>query len=274
MVLKKTSYDPLIAHWDAECDISDIVRQPVAGARSNKQGEDDRIDIRQGDCGNSVGESRAAAGKSFADKYPILAGEWHPTLNAGIDPYALYSSSATTAWWLCPTCGYEWQSQVRTRALHKTGCPKCVRLKQSTRACATEKTEKTPEGPLMVYPMTESVGLLHPDLMVWWHPVANHDLNPFLLPTTYRNAVWWLCPTCGYEWQSIIGVAAGCNGVCPACRDMRKRHKAKSVLCIETGEVYSSDRLAAAVLGIKPGAMARACREHQEVAGLHWRYTS
>ena len=33
--------------------------------------------------------------------------------------------SGYNAWWLCPVCGNEWQSQINTRVGQKTGCKKC-----------------------------------------------------------------------------------------------------------------------------------------------------
>ena len=65
---------------------------------------------------------------SFAELYPELAKEWHPTLNGQLTPDKVKPHSDIKAWWICPVCRKEYQTAVghRTRG---TGCPECGRLK-------------------------------------------------------------------------------------------------------------------------------------------------
>ncbi len=61
---------------------------------------------------------------SFAELYPALAEEWHPTKNGELTPDKVKSRSDIKVWWICPTCGYEYYTMVSHR-VDGTGCPKC-----------------------------------------------------------------------------------------------------------------------------------------------------
>ena len=62
---------------------------------------------------------------SLATKYPEIAKQWHPTKNGELTPSMFLCGSSYNAWWLCPVCGNEWQSQINTRVGQNTGCKKC-----------------------------------------------------------------------------------------------------------------------------------------------------
>ena len=63
---------------------------------------------------------------SFADEYPEVAKEWHPTKNEDLTPSMFRSGSSFLAWWLCPVCGYEWKASLYSRS-QGSGCEKCSR---------------------------------------------------------------------------------------------------------------------------------------------------
>lgn len=62
---------------------------------------------------------------SFADKFPDLAKEWHPTKNIGLSPNMFKPYSDKKVWWICKTCGYEYESTVGHRA-YGSACKKCA----------------------------------------------------------------------------------------------------------------------------------------------------
>ncbi len=64
------------------------------------------------------------AGRSFADRFPDLAAEWHPSRNGDLPPTAVAPFSGKRVWWQCPHCGNEWQAAVSGRASGK-GCSTC-----------------------------------------------------------------------------------------------------------------------------------------------------
>lgn len=61
---------------------------------------------------------------SFADKYPELAKEWHPTKNGTAKPTMFKPKSDFKFWWICRECGYEFEQSLIHRA-NGCGCPKC-----------------------------------------------------------------------------------------------------------------------------------------------------
>jgi very-short-patch-repair endonuclease len=66
---------------------------------------------------------RASTEHNLALKHPEIAAEWHPTKN-DLHPAEVTPASSQIAWWLCER-GHEWKTDVGTRTLQGTGCPKC-----------------------------------------------------------------------------------------------------------------------------------------------------
>jgi hypothetical protein len=64
---------------------------------------------------------------SFATQHPHVALYWHPTKNAPLMPWQLFSSDARRVWWQCDQ-KHEWQAQVTNRAKKRGGCPICHSL--------------------------------------------------------------------------------------------------------------------------------------------------
>ncbi|MVU76002.1 hypothetical protein GPX89_01940 [Nocardia sp. ET3-3] len=66
--------------------------------------------------------SRPEPGKSFADKYPTIALQWHPNRNGTLTPDQVRPASNKLVWWICHK-GHEWSARVaRRRSLR---CPDC-----------------------------------------------------------------------------------------------------------------------------------------------------
>ena len=51
-----------------------------------------------------------------------------------------------------------------------------------------------------------------------------------------------------------------------------KNHRAKAVICIETGEVFGSASEAANSLGVKNVSLTEACRMGHKCKNKHWKY--
>ncbi len=64
---------------------------------------------------------------SLQDKFPKIAKEWHPTKNGNLEPSMFKAGTDHKVWWLCPTCGNEYEAAINKRATKNkpTGCPKC-----------------------------------------------------------------------------------------------------------------------------------------------------
>lgn len=62
----------------------------------------------------------------LATVYPLIAAEWHPTLNGDLTPDQVVPGSGKRVWWRCSE-GHEWQAYIYNRTgPQKTGCPVCA----------------------------------------------------------------------------------------------------------------------------------------------------
>ena len=66
---------------------------------------------------------RASAEHNLERNHPDIATEWHPTKNK-VHPSQVTPASNKKVWWRCER-GHEWKTDVATRTLQGTGCPKC-----------------------------------------------------------------------------------------------------------------------------------------------------
>jgi hypothetical protein len=67
---------------------------------------------------------------ALADKFPILAAQWHPAHNEPLSPANVSPGSHASVWWQCAS-GHAWKAQVRARVVG-TGCPHCLKLTPSS----------------------------------------------------------------------------------------------------------------------------------------------
>ena len=67
---------------------------------------------------------RVSVTNCFAAKHPHTALYWHPTRNAPLTPWQVFSSSEKRVWWRCDQ-GHEWQARVMHRVKKRGGCPIC-----------------------------------------------------------------------------------------------------------------------------------------------------
>ncbi|MCD8287888.1 MAG: hypothetical protein LUC18_03480 [Porphyromonadaceae bacterium] len=70
--------------------------------------------------------------KSLGVVNPELAKEWHPTKNGNLTPFKIFANSNRYVWWLCPTCGYEWEAKCYNRNIGNKGCPQCANGRSSS----------------------------------------------------------------------------------------------------------------------------------------------
>lgn len=69
--------------------------------------------------------TRADGATSLAALHPELLREWHPTKNAGLDPFNLLPGSGKKVWWCCAK-GHEWLARIDYRTKHGKGCRNCA----------------------------------------------------------------------------------------------------------------------------------------------------
>ena len=122
-----------------------------------------------------------------------LMKEWDWKKNKDLDPKTLNIGSYKKAWWICKTCGGEWQTQIYLR--QKCGCPYCNK-------------GKLLEG-------FNDLQTINPTLAKEWHPIKNGVLTPNKITANNGKKVWWL-GKCGHEWESVVS-ARNKGGGCPYC---------------------------------------------------------
>lgn len=126
---------------------------------------------------------------------------WHPTKNQDIDPYTISCQSGKVVWWRCSkdvnTCGchHDWEAPV-SRIFGGARCPYC---------CTSAKKVC----------MHKSLKYLMPEIMIYWHPTKNIDVDPGSIGPGSDLNVWWICLNdvekcgCTHEWQSKIENVSG-----------------------------------------------------------------
>lgn len=144
--------------------------------------------------------SQSSPSSNLDATHPMLAAQWHPTLNDR-HPSSVTAGAKLKAFWLCPACSHVWQARVSSRA-HGHGCPACARRK-------TGRLKSLPQP-------GDSLADRFPDVAAEWHPSLNDDLTPEMVGYASNKKVWWLCGKCGHEWQIWVANRTG-GSSCRKC---------------------------------------------------------
>jgi hypothetical protein len=129
----------------------------------------------------------------FADGFPELAKQWHPTKNER-RPDNVTTFSDLQVHWVGP-CGHEWKAMVKSRSRGR-GCPACV-------------------GKAVVVGFNDLASQF-PEVAAEWHPTKNGDrLADETLARTIRK-IWWL-GACGHEWDAVAVSRTERKTGCPVC---------------------------------------------------------
>lgn len=119
---------------------------------------------------------------SFADAYPHMAAEWHPTKNGSLKPEDFSFGSSKAIWWQCAN-GHEWQATISARTTFNTGCS----------ICSGRTVDRG----------VNDIVTTHPEIAAEWHPTKNGDLKPSDFKIGSDKIVWWKCSR-GHEWKTNI----------------------------------------------------------------------
>ena len=130
---------------------------------------------------NDLATVRSDLAKQWSDRNDMTAAE-------------VTIESHRKAWWHGP-CGHEWQSEIRSRAKHGTGCPYCSSRK--------------------LLPGFNDLKTRFPDVAAEWSE-RNDPLQPEMVTAFSNRRVWWKCSTCGNEWYALISTRSG-GSKCPYC---------------------------------------------------------
>ena len=77
-------------------------------------------------CPYCAGRKVLVGFNDLATKEPLVANQWHPTLNGDLTPEMVTIGCHKKAWWQCPE-GHVWKAVIESRATRKKyGCPVCA----------------------------------------------------------------------------------------------------------------------------------------------------
>jgi hypothetical protein len=124
---------------------------------------------------------------------PLVAAEWHPTLNMASQPTEFVQTSEHKAWWLCAK-KHEWRAQIYSRTAMNTGCPFCAGKK--------------------AWPGFNDIETLFPEIASQWDQDLNDPVRPSNVTAGSNKSFWWRCEL-SHTWKTTpyqrIGRGAGCH---------------------------------------------------------------
>ena len=125
---------------------------------------------------------------------PTLSAQWHPTKNDHLSLETVYAGTSKKAWWLCPTCGYEWEAVVSSRNRGR-GCSNCA--------------GKIPNE-------TNSLVSLHPEIAAQYS--ERNTVGVETLTRISHKKVWWQCDdNPDHQWEAIVFNRVRQGDGCPYC---------------------------------------------------------
>jgi len=148
-------------------------------------------------CPACAGSILITGKNDLASKFPEIAKEWNYEKNNNISPQTIRAGTHKKVWWKCSKCKHEWIASPNNRTYHNSKCPKCTHSSGHIEGLTDLATS-------------------HPELTKEWHPSKNKELTPKNIKAGSSKKVWWLCSTCGCEWEaSVYSRVKGSN--CPHC---------------------------------------------------------
>jgi len=152
------------------------------------------------DCPVCMGKTLKPGWNDLATRNGGLLKDWDWDANGELTPSMVMPGSNQRIWWKCSECGYEWQTPAYSRTGQGTGCPKCANR--------------------VIVAGDNDFATKYPEHAAEWHPEKNGALKPQDVAPKSNKIVWWLCPTCGHDWEASVSDRASGRG-CPRCVNER-----------------------------------------------------
>ncbi len=123
-----------------------------------------------------------------------------------------------------------------------------------------------------------SLGELYPEIAKEWHPSKNGKLTPNMFKPGSDHKVWWLCPKCGYEYETSIShriYGYGCK-ICGIEKSTQAKRKAVNMINPKTNKIiqtFISISDASRKMKISSGNIGMVLKGIRHTAGGYiWRY--
>ena len=129
-------FPDLLSDWDTEKNSPLLPTQVMPGAHrkvwwrcpkghSWQASVASRVTSNAG-CPFCAGQKVLPGFNDLETKEPVIASQWHPTLNGSFTPQQVTPGSSRKAWWLCEN-GHAWKSVISSRTgKQRCGCPVCA----------------------------------------------------------------------------------------------------------------------------------------------------
>lgn len=125
-----------------------------------------------------------------------------------------------------------------------------------------------------------SFGECFPILAKEWHPTKNGEVTPDKVLPFSDIQIWWICPSCKYEYKATVGHRSMGTG-CPKCgikKNTLARSKSVQMIDMETKKVikiFESISDASRQMQISSGNISAVCRGdgRKQAGGYIWRYS-
>lgn len=144
---------------------------------------------------------------SIAQTHSYLLEEWDYRKNI-IKPEEISIGSDRKVWWKCRFCGYEWEAPPNSsnrRTSFEKGCPACLRK--------------------IIWEGHNDLATTNPSLASEWNYERNINITPNSITDGSNKKVWWICSTCGTEWQAVVAERNKGHCGCPKCKRSNKKCK-------------------------------------------------
>ncbi len=190
-----------------------------------------------------------------------LMQEWDYEANKDLDPIKLTIGSNKKAWWKSYLCGHRWQTSISHRTREgRNSCPNCHYGHWS-------KGRKN---------LTQT----NPDIVKDWDYTKNGKLTPDMFKPNSGHKVWWICPKCGYEYESKIGHRIGKHPTsCPKCgieKSNFAKNKPINMIDLKTHKVirtFKSISDASREMKVSSGNITAVCKgTRTKASGYIWQY--
>ncbi|TFC23370.1 zinc-ribbon domain-containing protein [Cryobacterium glucosi] len=127
------------------------------------------------------------------ESHPLIAAEWHPTLNGKVKPSDRTRGSGDNMYWLCPA-GHTYRERIERR----TAGYKCSVCSRRT-----------------LVPGVNDLASTQPILVTEFHPYLNHPKVPSKI-SAGTQLLWWKCTANGHTHQQSVPHRLLSKG-CPKC---------------------------------------------------------
>lgn len=148
-------------------------------------------------------------GRSISEARPELGQQWSSKNDKPITAYT--PGSTKKVWWVCER-GHEWQAPIDNRVYNGTGCPAC-----------------SPAGARKLVPGFNDLATTNPRFAAEWDEVKN-GAPASSVSRGSRKRVWWVCQTCGHEWDAVVKSRVSRNTGCARCTAREAKRRSTNVI--------------------------------------------